>query len=308
MIRSCRALLEDFRQKSPVIKGKKLSFSGVEGEDVYNISKAFADEGRTVIAGRVERRGSEVSRVCFFERTGETEYALLADAPQLAQVQDPFVTTLGEELVVGGTHIDLDPLDPERIINWRTIFFKGPSVRKLAFWGTGPDRMKDVRLLSLGGKILFFTRPQGKKGGLGRIGRTVLPAGWIDADELREAPVFDTFLPDEWGGANDLHLLKNGKVGVLGHISFKDEAGLHYHAMAFCYDPASDSCTLPRIICTRGDLPAGPAKRPDLADVLFSGGLVRLGGGRAELYCGGGDCEGFRALLEDPFEEYEDQP
>ena len=304
MIKSCKTLLEEFRQSDPVIEGQKLSFSGVAGEDVYNISKAFQDGDRTVIAGRVEKRGSEVSRVCFFERVGETEYALIPNAPQLRQVQDPFVTRVDEDLVVGGTHIDLDPLNPERIINWRTIFFRGPSVEKLAFWGIGPDRMKDVRLLKAGDRLLFFTRPQGKKGGLGKIGRVWLSDG-PDPDALREAPVFETFLPDEWGGSNDLHLLKNGKVGVMGHISFRDEAGLHYHAMAFCYDPESDACTAPKIICTRKDLPAGPAKRPDLADVLFSGGLCRLGNGKARLYCGGGDCEGFSALLSDPFDEFE---
>lgn len=56
-----------------------------------------------------------------------------------------------------------------------------------------------------------------------------------------------------------------------------------------------------RILLTRSQLPPGASKRPDLQDVLFSGGLIRHEDGTAELYVGAGDAEVYRVLIPDPF-------
>ena len=57
-----------------------------------------------------------------------------------------------------------------------------------------------------------------------------------------------------------------------------------------------------KIIAMRCNFQDGPSKRPDLEDVIFSGGLVRLEGGKARLYCGVSDAEGHMITIDDPFQ------
>ena len=59
------------------------------------------------------------------------------------------------------------------------------------------------------------------------------------------------------------------------------------------------------VIPQRRYLAPGESKRPDLEDVIFSGGLVRRKDGKAELYCGVGDAEAQMRVIEDPFEATE---
>ena len=116
----------------------------------------------------------------------------------------------------------------------------------------------------------------------------------------------EQFYPEEWGGANEAHLLSNGLVGVLGHIAcFDDEMNKHYYPMVFAFDPGSKTASGMEIIAIRKNFPEGPAKLPSLIDVLFSGGLVRRGDGTAELYVGVSDAEAHRIVIPDPFDKYE---
>lgn len=58
-----------------------------------------------------------------------------------------------------------------------------------------------------------------------------------------------------------------------------------------------------KMIARRSDFESGESKRPDLADVIFSGGLVRRKDGTAQLYCGVGDAQAHMRLIKDPFLE-----
>ena len=60
-----------------------------------------------------------------------------------------------------------------------------------------------------------------------------------------------------------------------------------------------------KIIAVRSDFPEGPAKRPDLVDVIFSGGLIRKDHGLADLYVGASDKEAYCIEITDPFIEIE---
>jgi hypothetical protein len=51
--------------------------------------------------------------------------------------------------------------------------------------------------------------------------------------------------------------------------------------------------------------PSGPAKRSDLADVIFSGGLTRHWDGTATLFAGISDVESAYLHIPDPFVEFE---
>ncbi|WP_116191317.1 DUF1861 family protein [Paenibacillus taihuensis] len=75
--------------------------------------------------------------------------------------------------------------------------------------------------------------------------------------------------------------------------------------MVFAFDPVTEVHTPIRLIAKRVDFLSGSAKRADLVDVVFSGGLVRLQGGKAVLYAGISDAEAHRIEIPDPFLAYE---
>ncbi|KIL43141.1 MTP-1 family protein [Jeotgalibacillus campisalis] len=305
-VKTCAVLLEEFRKKEQPTHPKKLLFSGVENRDLYNIAAPFEDAGESVIAGRVEARDSEESEVYFFvERDGEWVPRKNASVLKL---QDPFWTRIAGELVLGGVETFPHPT-LENALGWRTVFYKGTSVDELKAFASGPDGMKDLRLVELKeGAIGVLTRPQGDKGGRGKIGFTVISS----LDELthkviEEAPLLEgQFAEGEWGGANEVHVLSNGLLGVLGHIaSFDEEGNRHYYPMIFCLDPQTNQTTEIELIAARSNFLEGAAKRPDLVDVVFSGGLVRLTNGSAQLFVGTSDAEAQQILIPDPFLPYE---
>lgn len=304
--KTCKELLEAYRQGSKE-KGQaeKLVFRGVGNKDVYNIAAPFEHEGQQVIAGRVEERDSEASEIHFFVQEGQ-EWVPLAGAP-VFELQDPFHTRIADQLVLGGVQTFPHPQNANAL-SWRTVFYKGKSLDTLELFFQGPDQMKDLRLIEQAdGSIGVFTRPQGAKGGRGKIGYTKVSS--LDAltqAVVEEAPLLDQFTEEEWGGCNEIHLLAGGKLGILGHIACFDEQGdRHYYPMTYALDPENGQYTEMNIIAERCDFQDGPAKRSDLVDVVFSGGLIRRGDGMADLYAGIGDAEAQKLTIPDPFLKYE---
>lgn len=305
--KSCAVLFDQFQRERSSYRGNKLVFSGVGGRDVYNITAPFQDDGEKVIAGRVEDRSSERSHVMFFVQRGR-EWVVRDGAP-VFELQDPFVANIRGELVFGGVEVYFDSDDPHYVTSWRTVFYRGRSIRELRPFAKGPLTMKDIRLIDLqNGRIGVFTRPM-------PVGDARAMIGYVEIGELDELTeevmnkadlLYGQFLKVEWGGANEAHLLPNGRVGVLGHIARMDDSNIrHYYPMTFAFDPASGEHSPIKLIASRDMFPDGPAKRPDLEDVLFSGGLVRHGDGKAILYTGVSDAEAHWIEIADPFLEYE---
>jgi hypothetical protein len=290
--------------RAKLVRGEKLSFAGVGKRDVYNLTAPFTvnfnGREREVLAARVERRKSEDSKTVFFEKVG-AHWRPLKAAP-VWKLQDPFFTKVGGEWVMGG--VETFPRAGGGL-GYRTVFYRGKDLAHMKRFSRGPDDMKDIRLMGLpDGKIIVLSRPQGKIGGRGKISMTVIDN--LDAlgpAAINRATVLeDLFSAEEWGGANELHLLKDGRVGVLGHIAKFDAAGnRHYFPMAFTLDPATGRRSPIKVLLKRSELPPGASKRPDLTDVLFSGGLVRGQDGTAVLYVGAGDAESYRVTIPDPF-------
>lgn len=299
---TCITLLGDLHRDKPVPTGK-LKFRGVDGHDVYNITAPFEIDGEKIVAGRVERRDVELSEIVFFvERDGA--WAPRTGTPRLPGLQDPCVTFVNDEVVIGGVRFPIELPNGEKI--WRMEFYRGRELGTLTPFLQGPEKMKDIRLKQLhDGRIAVLTRPQGGKGGRGQIGFFIADRlDRITADAIQAAPLFTgMFRAEEWGGANEAHLLPDGRLGVLGHMAYFDEREhRHYYPMAFTVDPKTGHASAPRIIARRDDFPSGPAKRPDLVDVIFSGGLVRHTDGTATLYAGLSDAEAGWLRLLDPFQ------
>ncbi|NUK29870.1 DUF1861 family protein [Parageobacillus sp. VR-IP] len=304
--KTCAMLLKEFENAPQPFNPEKLIFKGIGDRDVYNISAPFEDEGELVIAGRVEPRDSEHSEVYFFvNRNGEW---IPREGAPVFQLQDPFFTKIGGELIFGGVQTFSNPT-MESSLGWRTVFYRGKRIADLKEFAKGPDGMKDVRLIELkDGSIGVLTRPQGEKGGRGKIGFIRIPSlDDFTCEVMENAPLLEgQFIDEEWGGANEPHLLSNGLIGVLGHIACFDEEGhRHYYPMVFVLNPDTMEFSDIELIATRSHFLEGVSKRPDLADVVFSGGLVRKGDGTADLYAGVGDAEAQKITIMDPFVKYE---
>lgn len=302
--RSASTLLRRYRKTGRPARGRRLRFTGVAGRDVYNPTRPFLIGGRRVLAARVETRASETdSRVVFFEQ-GRAGWRPVEDAPSLA-LQDPFVAAIGDQVVVGG--VEIQETGGGRI-RYRTVFHRGRSLGSLQRFAAGPWGMKDIRIAPLAdGRVLVLTRPQGKRGGRGKIAYTVVDSlDRLTPQALARGRVIEgQFLDSEWGGANEIVPLGGDRFGVLGHIARSDARGdRHYYPVAFTIDARRGQVSELRTLVERRDLAgglAGASKRRDLRDVLFSGGLDRHGDGTATLYVGAGDAEVHAVRIVDPF-------
>jgi hypothetical protein len=306
-MKSCGKLLEEYLQKDSLeINPIKLNFQGVGNKDVYNITAPFEEDGFILIGGRVESRDSEHSQVMFFtELNGQWEPH--ATAP-IFTMQDPFYTRIDGELILGGVEI-IPHSTIENALSYRTVFYKGRRITELKRFFTGPEGMKDLRLVELeDSSIGIFTRPQGEKGGRGKIGFTrIASLADLSLEVIDNTPLLtEQLIETEWAGVNEAHLLSNGLIGVLGHIACFDEQGdRHYYPMVFSLNPTTGEYSEIELIARRSSFLPGSAKRTDLIDVVFSGGLIRNKDQTIDLYAGISDAEAHRITISDPFIKFE---
>lgn len=306
-----RKLFEDTKH---IYESTKLAFHGAEGYDVYNCSIPFEWKDKKYIFGRVERR-SEWARswIRLFENTGKDHWTLVPDT-MIYQLEDPYISVIGDNMVLGGTHVRYKQSE---IDTYYGYFYKGTDLNDLYYFTTGPDFMKDIRLVSMkNGEIGVFSRPRNeeihkKYGSESVVGFAIINSlEELTADIIENAPVVPgLFQKDEWGGCNQCYCLDSGLIGVIGHKSYKEVnvEGLEilsYLNISFVMDPTSREVEDMKIIGTRSCYPSGPAKRPNLVDCAFTSGIVMREDGKADLYSGIGDAEEGRIVIDYPFEGY----
>lgn len=288
-----------------------LTFVGVEGFDVYNCSIPFTLKGRRRLYGRVERRAEWArSWVRLFEEEAPDRYRLVPGS-MIYQLEDPFISLIQGELVLGGTHVMRTPEGYGPLYGY---FYRGRDLEDLRYFATGPTNMKDIRLVPLpGGDIGLFSRPRGQAVRRAHGSESVVGFARIRSldqllpDVIEEAPMIEgMFGPGEWGGVNQAYLLDSGLIGIIGHKSYPDRGpdGTElavYTNVAFVFDPEARAIVHEQIIATRASYPDHPAKRPGLADCAFASGVWLREDGRMDLYSGLGDTAQGRAVIEDPF-------
>lgn len=287
--------------------GEILKFAGVGNKDVYNPAPLQTGDG-VVLAGRMESRKNALdSEVVFFHSTASGVWEPIEGSP-VFKLEDPFFTEIKGEIIFGGVQVewDVQKNDAEpHLISFRTVFYRGKDIFHLKQFAAGPERMKDIRLVELAnGQIGVFSRPQGEKGGKGKMGfTTVSSLEDITPQIIQAAPLLkDNFDDEHWGGANAVYLLPDGRLGVLGHIAHKDEKDfLHYRTFTFVYDAKTGKSTSMEIIATRDDFPKTQSKEPRLYDVVFPAGLIPGDGEDFELYTGLSDAYVGRLKIKDPF-------
>lgn len=302
-----------FEQNRNTGESALLTFQGVEGYDVYNCSIPFDWQGRRYIYGRVERR-SEWARswVRLFAWIDKDTYALVPGS-MIYQLEDPFISIIGGELVLGGTHVRMRGAEPDTVWGY---FYRGRDINDLYYFTTGPQGMKDIRLVQMANGIGVFSRPRSERvraahGSESVVGFVLInDLNELTAEVVENAPVIENmFSRGEWGGCNQCYALSSCLIGIIGHKSYtgRDAAGKPlavYTNVSFVFDPRENRIVKEQIIATRASYPDGPAKRPQLADCAFSSGIVMRPDGKADLYSGIGDTMEGRVVIDDPFAEY----
>lgn len=294
-----------------IYESVKLKFHGVDGFDVYNCSIPFTWKGVEYIYGRVEKREEWArSWARLFEKTGKDEYTLVRDH-MIYQLEDPYISIIKDELVLGGTHVRKRRGE---IDTYYGYFFRGNDINDLVYFTTGPDCMKDIRLVELlDGRIGVFSRPRNdeieKKYGSGAmIGFDIINSLDDLTDDIiyNAKPIEGIFDKGEWGGCNQAYLLSNGNVGVIGHQSFTQPRNgavdlAVYVNVSFEFNPSTFEVTNSKIIGTRTCYPEGPSKVPNLIDCTFTSGIVLRDDGKVDLYGGMSDVEEGRITIDYPF-------
>ncbi|NCA96536.1 MAG: DUF1861 family protein, partial [Methanomicrobia archaeon] len=254
-------LISEHRANPRVIRTDRLTFIGVEGNDVYNISHAFEWKGETYIMGRVEKRHSEFSHSVLFRQVAP--YIYQATDFAIGALQDPFVAFVDNQLLIGGTEIY--PNSEGHIDSWRTVFFQGHDFDSMKKVIQAPLKMKDVRINAHKGTYYVMSRPQGGVAKWGKIGfASTKDFSKITTEFIEKASLLeDLFNEKVWGGANQIHFLKNGLLGVLGHVAIMSEGDVrHYYGMTFYVDPKTGQRGPMKIIAERSDFAPGATKRP----------------------------------------------
>lgn len=285
-----------------------LEFSGVDNYDVYNCSQPFNWQGKTYLFGRVERRAEWMrSWVRLFEKQAGNRWSVVPDS-MIYQLEDPYISVIGDELVLGGTHVRVKDSELDTFYGY---FYKGKDINDLYYFTTGPEYMKDIRIVELNdGRIGVFSRPRGadilaKYGSESMIGFTIINSlSELTAETIQNAELLTGLFKDgEWGGCNQAYLLEDGCIGVLGHVSFQEEESGQsvYMNTSFVIEPNTLTISDYQLIGTRASYPQGPAKKANLKDCAFTSGLVPLTNGKYELYSGIGDTQEGCTTINYPF-------
>ncbi len=282
--------------------GEILNFKGVGDNDVYNSTGPFRVNGASYLAARVEKRDvlwkdeGYSPKIMFFKKS-KNVWQLAEDAPVLEMMEDPFKTYIDGDLILGGVEVS------QNDNRFRTVFFRGKCPWSLRRFASGPEMMKDIRLVELSDKrIGVFTRPQGKKHKKGRIGFTIIDClEDLNKGNIEKADIINDNLRDnQWEGVNDAKLLKSGKVGVLSHIAQIDKNSKKtYEAEAFTLCPKVRRISKRKIVAKRSDFPNTPVKMPTIKDVIFPGEITI----NYLLYTGVSDTSEGRKQIENPYDE-----
>jgi len=305
---------KQFKASKKIYESKTLIFHGVEGFDVYNASIPFDWKGKKYIFGRVEKRNEWArSWVRLFENTGLDDWTLVSNS-MIYQLEDPYITMINDNLVLGGTHVRYKQ---SCIDTYYGYFYKGMDINDLYYFTTGPDYMKDIRLVEISDKkIGVFSRPRSEEvrktfGSEAVIGFSIIDSlDDLTPEVIETAPVIlDLFNRDEWGGCNQCYYLESGHIGVIGHKCYKTEDPnggeiFTYMNISFIFDLKNHVAKDVKIIGTRSCYPIGPAKKATLVDCAFTSGIVMREDGKVDLYSGIGDCQVGRIVIDYPFEGY----
>lgn len=306
------ALIAEYLAERKPRKGEVLRFEGCGGRDVYNCSVPFEFNGKTYIWGRVEKREEWATSVTMLFEQREDGVFVRAPGSEIYPLEDPFFMQIKGEYILGGTHV---VKDKAKIKTYYVYFYRGKSPFALKYFTTGPDYMKDVRLVELtNGRIGVFSRPRNdeifeKYGTVSQIGYTEIDSlDELDAEVIdRAAYIPGCFAENEWGGVNQAIALRDRLIGLIGHQGYTLWKGEQeypiYVNTAYVYDPAHNEIVKKEVIGVLSDYPPTDTKTPAHIYCAFTSGIIGTGE-KVRLYSGLGDAHEGWVEIPDPFRGY----
>ena len=299
---------EIFEKDKKIYERAKLVFKGVEGFDVYNPSIPFKWEGKDYLFGRIEKRDEWAqSWIGLFEKEKKDQWRFIRRIKDY-QLEDPFVSFIGDEIVLGGVRVTHKGSEIDK---FHTYFFRGKDLNNLVHFATGPECMKDIRLVELDNyQIGVFSRPKNKEikklyGSYAVIGFTIIDnLEELTTEVIETAPYIPgLFSKGEWGGCNQAYNLGNGLIGVVGNKCYcsQNKKTTTYTVISFIFDSVKHEISNLKLIGTRPCFPEGPAKKSWLTDCCFPAGIVFKKNNKVDLYSGINDCEVGRIVIDNSF-------
>lgn len=297
-------LREAFDRDGKVYESVLLTFKGVGDKTVYNCSVPFSIKGRKFMFGRVEEAEDwALANVLLFEETGKDEWTRVPNSVSY-NLEDPFVSKIHGEMVFGGTRVIKDAT---RVSSYFCDFYRG-NPYDLKHVCSGPDKMKDIRLVELAdGRIGVFSHFRKENQCLTGF-TTIKRIEKLSKDIINNAPFIDhRAFGDAWGGPNQCYLLSSGLIGCIGHHGYLQSRPNACQLRVYCitsfvFNPETYETTDFKVIGTRKCFPEGKPKIPSLEDCAFTSGIVMRDDGKADLYSGVGDVFQGRCVIDYPFE------
>lgn len=298
---------DKFEEEKKIYDSALLTFKGIkENDDVYNCSIPFKYKGKQYIFGRVEPHDKwATSRIYLFEETAPDTYEVVKGAIS-HRLEDPFIAIIDGEMIFGGVYVIKSKGNP---VTYHTAFFRGTDPDDLTYFTTGPDYMKDIRLVKLPDGIGVFSRPDGYVGF-----QVIKDISELDDKVIAQAPIVDFISDGGYGGVNQCYYLESGMIGLIGHMVYPklNKAGQTervYVNIAAVFDPDTKKTVMNKIIGTRRCYPASDRIRigntgVPLDDTAFTSGFVMRGDGKVDLYSGLSDALEGRITIDYPFESY----
>ncbi len=265
--------------------------------DCYNPSGPFVliPGGNTSMFARVEPRAIEGSLSVPYKRK-DGLWRPVRDIAGL-NLEDPSVVNIKGENILIGVRVWPEPTaDNPFATNYRNEFYRiNGDFEEYEMIGYGPDRQKDTQLIDLGDDgIGVMTRPHLDALRRGVLAFTIIESlnDLVPENLINANIIFNQVPPGNWVGVNQLFLLNDGTIGVLGHVAKEDEKGKSYAAMVFRYNWKAHLVTPIEVIATPDDFPKFESKTPKHRNVIFPSSLVINPGNssRAILYAGLGDA------------------
>lgn len=297
-------LREDFDANGKVYESVLLTFKGVGTKNVYNCSVPFTVNGKSYLFGRVEEAEDwAIANVILFEETERDVWVRVPDS-MCYNLEDPFIVKIHGEMVFGGTRV---VKDASRVSSYRCDFYRGTPFEQKHV-SSGPDKMKDVRLIELAnGKIGVFSHFRKHNQCLTGF-TTIKRIEMLSQEVISNAPFIDhRVFGDAWGGPNQCYLLSSGFIGCIGHHGYLQNRPNACQLRVYCitsfvFDPKTYETFDFKVIGTRKCFPEGKPKIPCLEDCAFTSGIVMRKDGKVDLYSGVGDVFQGRCVIDYPFE------
>lgn len=263
---------------------KEIFKSGLDATfATYNPSAAFVNPPDLYRAVRVDSSDGVTKSILFKYKDEGLEPYL----ERTFDLEDPFASNIDGEIVFGGVEVNKSFDNKGRIVShWRTILFRGKTILELRPFFTGPEQMKDIRLIKRpDGKIGVYTRPRNPGnealGGDGQIGYRefesldALERSSSSELEIQNSPLVSFRFPKgHWGGVNHAQVLKEGKYQnwnllTIHHAYKTPDDSLDYSAGLLLHNNETGEIEDLNTWITRDMLPQGPAKSKRERRVVF---------------------------------------